>query len=728
MTQSLLEILQKFARTGAPRIAVASLLASAAVPPVMAQAHMRGFSRENAQQELAFEKQARAIPDAARMVKYADFIAGEPHQAGSPRSKAVAEYILGQMKEWGLDAHLEQFDVLLPYPTLRTVDVLGPKPYHAQLKEPVVPQDPDSSDSGGLPTYNAYSATGDVTGEVVYANFGVPEDYDWLTKHGIDVKGKIVITRYGKSWRGIKPKVAAEHGAIACLIYSDPHEDGYFQGDIYPQGPMRPWQGAQRGSVMDMPLYSGDPLTPGWASTPGARKLSRDEAKSLMKIPVLPLSYGDAAPILQQLSGPVAPESWRGSLPFTYHVGPGATKVHMKTDYDWTNKPIYDVIATLPGSDFPDQWVIAGNHHDAWVNGAADPTSGTVALLETARALGAMSKKGWRPKRSIKITVWDSEEFGLIGSTEWVEKHLDELKQKTVAYLNSDMNGRGWLDVAGSHTLEEFATEVGNSVEQPGTNESVIHARLNHQPVEDDPAAPPAKKEKAFTIGALGAGSDYVAFLDYAGIASMNEGFSGMDKSGIYHSTYDSIYWYNHFSDGTHVYGRALSQYTLTALMRLADSSILPLEFGHFVTTVTGYVGEIEKEAAKNGRNIRFDDVRRQLQAIETSSDQYDAALRQALAKSTLDPKKIADLNRTLMQTERVLTRPEGLPKRSWYKHQIYAPGLYTGYGVKTLPGIREAVDAKNWGLAMQESAKVAECLGAMNEQVRKATAEMQGL
>ena len=710
------------------KAALGFLLASAGALSAMAQDRMRGFSPKDAQQEAALEKQARAIPDASRMLKYTDFIAGEPHQAGSPRSKVVAEYILGMMKEWGLDARIEQFDVLVPYPTLRKVEVLGPNPYQAKLQEPVVPQDTDSSDAGQLPTYNAYGATGDVTGEVVYANYGVPDDYDWLAKHGVDVKGKIVITRYGKSWRGIKPKVAAEHGAIACLIYSDPHEDGYFQGDIYPAGPMRPWQGVQRGSVMDMPLYPGDPLTPGWASVPGARKLPRDEAKSLMKIPVLPLSYGDATPILQQLSGPLAPESWRGSLPFTYHVGPGATKVHMKTDYDWTNKPIYDVIATIAGSEFPDQWVLAGNHHDAWVNGAADPTSGTVALLETARALGTMAKQGWRPKRSVKITVWDSEEFGLIGSTEWVEKHLDELKQKAVAYLNSDMNGRGWLDVSGSHTLEEFATEVGKSVEQPGTNENLVHARLNHRTLHDDPEDAPEKKEKTFAIGALGAGSDYVAFLDYAGIASLNDGFSGMDKSGIYHSTYDSIYWYNHFSDGTHVYGRALSQYTLTALMRLADSDILPLEFGHFTTTVTGYVGEIEKEAGKGGRNIRFDDVRRQLQALQASSDQYDAALNQALAKTTRDRKKIADLNRTLMQTERVLTRPEGLPNRSWYKHQIYAPGLYTGYGVKTLPGIREAVDAKNWGLAMQEAAKVAECLGAMNEQVRKATADMQGL
>ncbi|HEX6547100.1 MAG TPA: PA domain-containing protein, partial [Bryobacteraceae bacterium] len=358
---------------------------------------LRGFLPSAAQQENEAEMKARAMPEPARMMKYENFIAGEPHQAGSPRSKAVADYIAGLLKEWGVDTQIENFDVLLPYPTVRKVEVLGPKRYEAKLKEPVVPEDPDSGDKNQLPTYNAYGASGDVTGDVVYVNFGLPGDYDYLAKHGIDVKGKIVIARYGQSWRGIKVKVAAQHGAIACLIYSDPHEDGYFEDDIYPAGPMRPWQGVQRGSVMDMPLYSGDPLTPGWAAVPGAKRLSRAEAKVLMKIPVLPLSYGDAQHILEQLTGPVAPESWRGSLPFTYHLGPGAAKIHMKTDYDWTLKPIYDVIATIPGGTYPNEWVMVGNHHDAWVNGAEDPVSGTVALLETARTLAAMHKEGWKP-------------------------------------------------------------------------------------------------------------------------------------------------------------------------------------------------------------------------------------------------------------------------------------------------------------------------------------------
>jgi N-acetylated-alpha-linked acidic dipeptidase len=688
----------------------------------------RGFLSTQNRSEAEVEKKARAIPDAELMAKYSDFIASEPHQAGSPRSKKVAEYIQSLLKEWGLSTEIETFDVLLPYPTVRRVEVLEPKRYEAKLKEPVVPEDPDSGDQNQLPTFNAYSATGDVTGDVVYVNYGVPGDYEWLAKHGIDVKAKIVIARYGQSWRGIKAKVAAEHGAIACLIYSDPRDDGYFSGNIFPKGPMRPWEGAQRGSVMDMPYYSGDPLTPGWASVAGAKRLSREESKVLMKIPVLPLSYGDAQPILEQLTGPLAPVAWRGGLPFTYHVGPGATKVHMKTDFDWTNKPIYDVIATIPGRTFPNQWVMAGNHHDAWVNGADDPTSGTVSLLEDARALGTLLKQGWAPKRTVKFTFWDSEEFGLIGSTEWVEKHQVELKQTGVAYLNSDSTGRGWLSVSGSHTLEEFITAVAQSVSQPGGNQTLVEAKLHHKPPENSPEAENQKPQKTFTIGALGAGSDYVAFLDYAGIASTNEGLGGMDQAGIYHSVYDTNYWYNHFSDKTRIYGQALSQFTLTALMRLADADVAPFEFSHFAQTVTGYLDEIEREAANKGEPLKFPGVRQQLQAMTDNSQKYESALRTLLARTSLDTGRIEELNKTLIETERALTRPDGLPNRSWYKHQIYAPGFYTGYGVKTLPGIREAVDAGQWELAAQQAKRVAECLDAMNKLIVTAAAQAGGM
>ena len=693
--------------------------------------HMRGFLTKDIAEEQGLEKQAQGVPDTGRLRRYMNFMAAEPHNAGSPRSKVVAEYLLGQFKEWGLDAQIEEFEALMPTPTVREVEVISPKHFTAKLKEPVVPEDPNSGDAHQLPTYNSYGASGDVAGSVVYVNFGVPEDYDWLVQHGIDVQGKIVIARYGKSWRGIKVKVAAEHGAIACLIYSDPHEDGYYDGDVFPKGPMRPADGVQRGSVLDMPLYPGDPLSPGWASEKGSKRLSMAEAKSLMRIPVLPISYADAQPILEQLTGPVAPREWRGSLGITYHVGPGATRVHMKTDYDWATRPLYDVIATIPGSVDADHWVIAGNHHDAWVNGADDPVSGAVALMETARALAMLQKQGWKPKRTIKIALWDGEEFGLLGSTEWAEKHQDELKKKAVAYLNSDSSAKGWLHVSGSHSLEDFVGEVASAVQQPGSSANLAEAALHH-PVSDDSDEPPqtanSRRKSSFTIGALGAGSDYVAFLDFLGVASMNAGFSGQTKGGIYHSVYDSIYWYTHFSDSSFVDGKALSQFTATALMRLADSAVLPFEFTHFANTVNGYVDEIQREAKSKGQTLDFSGLMKQLDTLKQNSAKYDAALAVAVQKGGMDEARAMTVNDALIKTERVLTRQDGLPNRDWYKHQIYAPGFYTGYGVKTVPGVREAVDSGDWSLAKKETTIVENCLSQMNQEVNVAINGLSGM
>ena len=689
---------------------------------------IRGFPANKADEENRLEQQAHAIPEVARLRRYMAFMAAEPHSAGSPRSKAVAEYVLGNLKEWGLSASIEEFEALIPYPTVRQVQIVSPPThYTATLKEPVVAEDPASSDPHQIPTYNAYSASGDVVGDVIYANFGLPEDYEWLARQGIDVRGKIVITRYGKSWRGIKPKVAAEKGAVGCLIYSDPQQDGFFEGDTFPVGPMRPPGGVQRGSVMDMPLYPGDPLSPGWASEKGARRLSISEARNIMKIPVLPISYADAQQILGPLKGPIVPKDWRGGLPLTYHAGPG-TRLHLKLDFDWGTRPLFDVIATIPGSDFPDEWVIAGNHHDAWVNGADDPVSGAVALLETARTLASMLKQGWQPKRTIKIALWDGEEFGLLGSTEWVEKHQDELRQKAVAYLNSDSTGKGWLFVSGSHTLEQFAEELAQSINQPNSSATLADAALHHPPSDDDDDVVQPRGRKNYSIGALGAGSDYVAFLDYVGIASMNEGFAGLTKSGIYHSIYDSIYWYNHFSDSNFADGRALSQYTSTALMRLGGASVLPFEFGRLGTTITGYLDEIDRQALRNGQRLDFSGPRRQLEILRVSSDKYEALLDSAMSKGSVENARAESVNRNLIKTERTLTDPEGLPNRSWYKHEIYAPGFYTGYGVKTLPGVREAVDAKDWPLAQRQSAILEQCLSHLNDTVDSAILAIAGM
>ena len=677
---------------------------------------MRGYTESQAATEQANEHKAQALPQPNLIRSYMERMAQQPHHAGSPMDASVAQYALGQFKSFGLDAHIEDFEALIPYPTTRVVELIAPIKYELKLKEPAVAGDPYSAQLGQLPTYNAYSASGDVTGQLVYVNQGIPADYEYLAKQGIDVKGKIVIARYGGSWRGIKPKVAYEHGAIGCIIYSDPKDDGYYQGDTYPKGALRPPDGVQRGSVLDMPMAVGDPLSPGWASEKGSRRLTRAEATTLMKIPVLPISYADATPLLEHLEGPVAPEKWRGALGFTYHIGPGPSTVHMKLDFDWSTRPLHDIIAKIPGSEFPDEWIVYGNHHDAWVNGAHDPISGAAALLETARALGEMYKQGWRPKRTIVFTLWDGEEFGLLGSTEYAEKHADELKKKAVVYINSDTNSQGSLGVGGSHTLERFMNEVLRDVNDPRTGKTVLESMRSRRGEGGSDNAE-SDKPKEFHLSALGAGSDYVAFIDHTGIASINLGFGGPNLGGVYHSAYDDMTWFQGFADPDFIYGKALSQVTTTTLMRLADAPLLPFEFGAFSTTVKGYVNEIEKLAADN---VNFHPILAELAKIDTDSDAYEKALHEAVANGkTADFPKANDV---LFHSERALILDKGLPRRDWYKHQIYAPGFYTGYGVKTLPGVREAVEAKNWTEANQEVGSVAEVLGDMDRRIQEAT------
>lgn len=680
---------------------------------------MRGYSDSQAAAEHAEERKAQAIPQPDRIRQYMERMAQQPHHAGSPMDASVAQYALGLLQSFGLDAHIENFEALIPYPTTRIVELTAPVKYTLKLKEPVVPGDPDTADPGQLPTYNAYSASGDVTGQLVYVNYGIPADYEVLAKQGIDVKGKIVIARYGGSWRGIKPKVAAEHGALGCIIYSDPRDDGYYQGDVYPKGALRPPDGVQRGSVMDMPVAVGDPLSPGWASEKGSRRLTRAEAKTLMTIPVLPVSYADATPLLEHLEGPVAPAAWRGALGFTYHLGPGPSTVHMKLDFDWSTRPLHDVIAMIPGSEFPDEWVVYGNHHDAWVNGAHDPVSGAASLLEAARALGELHKQGWKPKRTIVFTLWDGEEFGLLGSTEWAEKHAAELNKKAVVYINSDSNSQGSLGASGSHTLERFMSEVLGDLKDPRSGKTLLEATRARRADAADPSGPPAdsNRRQDFHLGALGAGSDYVAFIDHTGVASLNLGFGGPNQGGIYHSIYDDMAWYRRFGDPDFIYGKTLSELTATTLMRLADGPVLPFEFGLFSNTVKRYVSEIEK---LSGDNVNFHPVLTELAKIDADSAAYEKALQSAVGHASNDD--FAKANDVLFHSERALILTKGLPRREWYKHQIYAPGLYTGYGVKTLPGIREAAEAKNWTEANQQVTSVAEVLSDLDRRIQEAT------
>ena len=737
------------------RFAALSLIVIASgftfLPATVDSTPPRGFTAESGRVERDWETKFDALPDAAHMRDAMLRLSARPHHVGSPYDKANAEWLRDQFRSYGWDANIESFDVLFPTPTERVVEMLEPTVYKAALQEPVVAGDPTSNQRAEqLPSYNAYSADGDVTGPLVFVNFGIPADYEELERHGISVKGAIVIAKYGGSWRGIKPKVAAEHGAVGCLIYSDPRDDGYASGDVFPEGPMRPAQGVQRGSVADMPTYPGDPLTPGVGATKDAKRLPLAEAKTITKIPVLPISYGDAQPLLAALRGPVVPPAWRGGLPITYRFGPGPARVHLRVKSEWSLKTINDVIAKMPGTTEADEWVIRGNHHDAWVNGAEDPISGLVAELEEARALGALHKQGWRPKRTIIYAAWDGEEPGLLGSTEWAETHADELAQHAVAYINSDTNGRGYLGIEGSHSLEKFIDGVARDVTDPESGKSANErARLRTIRSGSKEAQKDARERDDLRIGALGSGSDYSTFLDHLGVAALNLGYGGEDNGGIYHSVYDDFYWFSHFSDSSYVYGKALAQTAGKAVMRLASADLLPFAFTNLSETANGYMKQIQKlrdstndqlternRAIEEGVYLATNDPRDPVRApvhenpppqfnfapLQTASDSlthaaarydaaYTAALSGAVAESPARASALKSINQRLLQAERALTSNEGLAGRGWYKHLLYAPGFYTGYGVKTMPGPREAIEQHQWASVDGEIGRVAAAL-----------------
>ena len=707
------------------------VLLGSAVLQSQPAAPIRGFTAQSSDNQRRAEDTFRAVPKPANLREYMRAIAGEPHHAGAPGSRKVAEYMLAQFKSWGLNASIESFEALMPYPTERVVEMVAPQRFTLALKEPAVAEDPDSADAGALPTFNAYSADGDVTADLVYVNYGIPEDYEQLAKLGVDVKGKIVIARYGRSWRGIKPKLAYERGAVGCIIYSDPRDDGFFPGDVFPAGPFRPEHGAQRGSVMDMPIHPGDPLTPGKASEPGVPRLERSAAPTILKIPVLPISYADALPLLRNLKGPIVPESWRGALPTTYHAGPGPAKVHLKLAFDWSVRPLHNVVVRIPGSDFPDEWIIHGNHHDAWVNGASDPTSGNVALMETARGLSELLKTGWRPKRTIILAAWDGEEWGLLGSTEWAEKHAQELSTKAVAYINSDSTSKSWIEIAGSHSLQAFANDLMRDVPDPKRAGKTLFQAKHDRAVSqarNDADKTALQERRDFPIAALGSGSDYTVFLDHLTIASLDMGFGGEAPGGVYHSTYDSLYWYMQFADSDFEYGAALSRTIGTAILRLAGADILPFEFTATAGTLRGYLNEIDtlRRNASGAPAIDLDPLRKSIERLEKAAAEYQRALSR-WKDGTLDRTRQAELNRLLYTSERAFRHEGGLPRREWFKHLAYAPGFYTGYGVKTLPGIREAIEEKSWDEARKFVPIVAAAIEKLAGQVDRAGAMLSG-
>jgi N-acetylated-alpha-linked acidic dipeptidase len=714
-----------------------------------------GFIDANGIKQADWEKQYDVQLDAKDLDTWMQFLTSHPHHVGSPQDKTNAEYIANLFKQWGYETNIDSYTVLFPSPKIRILELLGAHPFTARLEEPAIKGDKTSGQiSEQLPTYNAYSADGDVTAELVFVNYGIPADFEELERMGIDVRGKIVIAKYGGSWRGIKPKVAAEHGAIGCIIYSDPAEDGYTRGDTYPKGPFRPKEGVQRGSVLDMPVYPGDPLTPGVGATKDAKRLDRQDAVTIMKIPVLPISYEDALPLLQSLGGQVVPASWRGTLPITYHLGPSKEKVHLKLAFNWDMKSLYDVIAKSPGYEFADEWILRGNHHDAWVNGAEDPISGLVAELEEAKSIAELLKKGYRPKRTLVFCAWDGEEPALLGSTEWVEDHELELKKKAVAYINTDANSRGFISAEGSHTLEPFFNEITNDVIDPQTGVTIKERSYAKTLVDAEKDSRIKLLNNKFQkLGALGSGSDFTPFLQHLGIASMNIGFGGEAEAGVYHSVYDSYDHYTRFGDPGFQYGIALAKIAGRITMRLADADVLPFDFNSFYKTVADYVTEVKtlvdnERAETNIENqmikdnmynlakdpkkiylqpspkepvpyLNFSDMDNAMVQLKTATEEFQKVYDNY---KKLNEAKLQQLNEFLYKAERSLLQEKGLPRRSWYKHQIYAPGLYTGYGVKTLPGIREAIELRNWNEAQENIEIIVQTLQAYTSQVRQAT------
>jgi N-acetylated-alpha-linked acidic dipeptidase len=755
-------------RRGAAAIGFLGLLLATPGSPAQGEEPLLGFSRQRAAEERRLEAGLDALSRAENLRLWMERLASRPHHVGSSHGRENAYYIAGLFRSWGYATRIDMFQILFPTPRERRLQLLAPEPYTARLDEPQL--DLPWPPSEQLPPYNAYSIDGDVTGELVYVNYGLPADYEELRRRGIRVEGRIVLARYGQSWRGIKPKLAAEHGAIGCILYSDPQLDGYFLGDVYPQGAYRPDQSVQRGSVLDLSTYPGDPLTPFAGATEGAQRLRREEAASLTRIPVLPISYGDALPLLRALAGPVAPEPWRGALPVTYHIGPGPARVRLQVAFDWKLVPAYNVIAVLEGAEQPDQWILRGDHHDAWVAGATDPVAGLVAMLEEARGIGELARQGHRPRRTVIYAAWDAEEPGFIGSTEWAEANADELRRKAAVYVNSDSNARGFLVAGGSFTLERLINEVARDVRDPQAGVSVLERGLARIRVEGAPPGEPTisresgqKMESvaALPLGPLGSGSDFTAFLDHLGIASLDFSYCCESDYGVYHSAYDSVAHFQRFVDPAYEYGVTQAQTSGRVVLRLANADVLPFDFAAFAQKIDGIVEEIaqltdqmrQETEQQNGwiaenlysiiadkrhlfvppeprtpvPALDFALLRNAAQRLKSAARRYESATANLSQRDTaLPPEAAGRIDQALIQTERALTRPEGLPGRPWYRHFIYAPGLDTGYGAKTLPGVREAVEQRDFKTAKAQIAVGAEVLVRCAEQVERAAESLE--
>ncbi len=715
-----------------------------------------GFDDNSSEAQHALEAQLDASIDAKEMDEWLRQLSTMPHHAGSVAGKQNAEFIAELLKSWGYDIEIAEYQILLPTPKTREVELVSPTQYTAVLNEDSIEQDPSTSRTENLlPPYNAFSVDGEVEAELVFVNYGRPQDYEILERHGIDITGKIAIAKYGKSWRGIKPKLAGEKGAIGTIIYSDPADDGFGAGDVYPKGPFKHESGVQRGSVMDMPTYPGDVLTPGVGATKKARRLKRKDAPTITQIPVLPISHRDALPLLAAMDGAVVPSQWRGGLPITYHFGPGPARVRIKLEFNWEMITAYNVIARLEGSEFPDEWVIRGNHHDGWNHGAADPLSGLVVMLAEAKAVAALAKQGQRPLRTMIYAAWDAEEPGLIGSTEWAEHHAKELKEKTVAYLNTDGTSRGFISIGGSHVLERFFNQVMEDVKDPRSDITIKERRRAAAMVfaPTDKLKAEAKDRADLRIYPMGSGSDYTPFLQHLGIASANMGFGGEADGGSYHTMYDTYEHYTTWGDPGLVYGATLAKVTGRAALRLANAPRLPFEFKGLANNVALYVTELKELADKMRKStdktnqmindgiyaaaldptktlgppateapvphFNFAPLENALGRLQAAANGFDAVAKNSNTASE-------EINQLLYTSERLLTRDEGLEGRTWYKHHIYAPGFYTGYGVKTIPGVRESIEQREFDVVEPQIEIAAEVLNRMSGRIELLTSKLQ--
>ena len=729
-----------------PLVFTISLLGSLA----LADGQLLGFDETTSTVQHELETVFDSHIDRTEMDEWLREFSSEAHHVGSPKGKKNADALAALFRSWNYAVEISEYQVLFPEPLTRELELLYPYQFTASLTEDSLEEDPSTSVIDNLlPPYNAFSIDGEVEGELVFVNYGTPADYEILERYGISVAGKIAISKYGGSWRGIKPKLAGEKGAIATIIYSDPGDDGYGPGDVYPEGPFKNDSGVQRGSVMDMPTYPGDVLTPGIGATADARRLPKEEAPTITQIPVLPISYRDALPLLEAMGGAVVPNEWRGGLPITYHLGPGPARIRLKLEFDWKMVTAYNVIARLEGSQYPDEWIIRGNHHDGWNHGAADPISGLIALLSEAKAMSRLASDGFGPARTVIYAAWDAEEPGLIGSTEWAEHHAAELQEHTVAYLNTDGNGRGFVNIGGSHVLERFFNEVIADIDDPQTGVSVKERRRANLSINssNENARTEAKNRSDLRISPLGSGSDYTPFLQHLGIASANIGFGGESAGGSYHTMYDTYEHYTKWIDPGLVYGEVLAQVAGHATLRLANAPRLPFEFKGFTDNVSVYISEIETLAddmrtntEETNQNItdgiydlildptksfgpptaqaqvpffNFAPLKNALARLESAAENYEITIASGIAATTEE-------NYLLYQTERELIRQEGLNGRPWYKHHIYAPGFYTGYGVKTIPGVREAIEQRQFDEVAEQIDIAAEVLTKMAVKVEE--------